>query len=281
MARSVVKAAEARGLAIAEVTDAHEESGSGAQGMVDGKRVSIGSPRWTRELNQAAAAAMDDLPPPKPTETIAAVTVDGEYVGAVVFADTLRPGLAKFFVDLAAIGVTRTVLLSGDRTDRVEQIARELGVAEARGDLLPDGKVAAIKAMVAEGHRVAMIGDGVNDAPALSAATVGIALAAHGGGIAAQSADCVLLADDLSIVAVAVRVAHRTLGIARQSVYAGLGLSVVAMGFAAAGELSPVAGAMVQEAIDVAVILNAIRAAGNGTAKGRVDEKASRRPRTA
>jgi heavy metal translocating P-type ATPase len=281
MARSVVKAAEARGLVIAEVTDAHEESGSGAQGMVAGKRVSIGSPRWARELNPAAAAAMDDLPPPKPTETIAAVTVDGEYVGAVVFADTLRPGLAKFFVDLAAIGVTRTVLLSGDRTDRVEQIAHELGVAEARGDLLPDGKVAAIKAMVAEGHRVAMIGDGVNDAPALSAATVGIALAAHGGGIAAQSADCVLLADDLSIVAVAVRVAHRTLGIARQSVYAGLGLSVVAMGFAAAGELSPVAGAMVQEAIDVAVILNAIRAAGNGTANGRVDEKASRRLRTA
>ena len=264
MAHSVVEAAEARGLTIPAVTDAHEESGSGASGLVNGQRVSIGSLRWTREFAPAAALVMDDLPAPDPTETIAAVTVAGTYVGAVVFADTLRPGLAQFFIELGTIGVTRTVLLSGDRTDRVEHIARELGVAEARGDLLPDGKVAAIKAMVAEGHKVAMIGDGVNDAPALSAATVGIALAAHGGGIAAESADCVLLAYDLSIVAVAVRVAHRTLGIARQSVYAGLGMSIVAMGFAAVGDLDPVAGAMVQEAIDVAVILNAIRAAGKG-----------------
>jgi P-type E1-E2 ATPase len=156
------------------------------------------------------------------------------------------------------------VLLSGDRDARVQEVARELGVAEAHGDLLPDDKVDRIKAMVASGERVAMIGDGINDAPALSAAHLGVALAAHGGGIAAESADCVLLADDLTLVPRAIKISRRAMRIAKQSIYVGIGLSIIAMGFAAAGLLPPVAGALVQEAIDVAVILNAIRAATPG-----------------
>ena len=261
LARSVVRAAAERGIAIADASDVHEEPGRGARGRANGHDVAIGSPRWARDLFGDAADAHDGLPAPTPSETSATVVVDGRYAGAIIFADALRPGLQGLLEDLREIGVTRTVLLSGDRSDRVAHIAAELGITDARGDLLPDGKVAAIAAMVAEGHRVAMIGDWVNDAPALSAATVGVALAAHGGGIAAESADCVMLTDDLNAVSRAMRIAHRSIYIARQSIAVGIGLSMVGMGFASAGLLPPVAGAMVQEAIDVAVILNAVRAA--------------------
>ncbi len=262
LARSVVRAAHVDKLALTDPSSVHEDAGRGVRGIVEGRAVAVGSPRWIAEIAPRAAPALHALPPAQATETAAIIVVDDAYAGTIVFADALRPGLAAFFAKLAPLGIRRTVLLSGDRDDRVQQVARELGVAEAHGDLLPDDKVQHIRAMVAGGERVAMVGDGINDAPALSAAHVGIALAAHGGGIAAESADCVLLADDLTLVARAVQVARRAMRIARQSIYAGIGLSIVAMGFAAAGYLPPVAGALVQEAIDVAVILNAIRAAG-------------------
>jgi heavy metal translocating P-type ATPase len=263
LARSVVLAAERRHLAFGDAINVHEDPGRGVRGQVGGRHVAVGSPRWARE-HCDDALTLDNLPPADPAETLAIVLLDHRYAGAIVFADALRPGLTEFFAELGTMGITRTLLLSGDRPDRVADVAHQLGVKEALGDLLPEGKVDAIRSLVAQGHRVVMIGDGVNDAPALTAATVGVALAAHGGGIAAESADCVLLADDLRMVARAMRIARRTLGIAKQSIVVGIGLSLVAMGFAAIGVLPPVAGAMVQEAIDVAVILNAIRAAGGG-----------------
>jgi len=228
--------------------------------MVRGRRITVGSEAWTRECAPGGAPPIDPELAAAADETVSVNTIDGAYGGLLVFADTLRPGLPNFFNDLGALGIRRTLLLSGDRADRVAHVARELGIAEARGELLPDEKVSAIKGLVASGARVAMVGDGVNDAPALAAATVGVAIAAHGGGIAAESADCVLLSGDLTLLARVIRVSRRTLAIARQSIYAGVGLSMIAMGFAAAGLLQPVAGALVQEAIDVAVILNALRA---------------------
>jgi len=129
-----------------------------------------------------------------------------------------------------------------------------------RGDLLPQQKVEAVRELMRSGRKVVMVGDGTNDAPALSAATAGIALAAHGGGIAAEAADAVILCDDITRVADAIRIGRRAVGIARQSIIAGLGLSGLAMVAAAMGYLTPTTGALVQEAIDVAVILNAVRA---------------------
>ncbi len=261
LAVSVVRAARRAALRLTDPSEVVESAGRGVEGTVAGQRVAVGSARWVQEVAPAAASAHADLPPAHVTETVAVVAIDGQFAGTLVFADALRPGLDAFLRALPPLGITQTILLSGDREARVQEVARELGIATAHGDLLPDDKVRRIRTLEASGARVAMVGDGINDAPALSAAHVGVALAAHGGGIAAESADCVLLADDLALVPRAVRISRRAMRIARQSIYAGIGLSVIAMGFAAAGVLPPVAGALVQEAIDVVVILNAIRAA--------------------
>jgi P-type E1-E2 ATPase len=135
-----------------------------------------------------------------------------------------------------------------------------MGIEEAHGELLPEDKEAHVRRLVKAGEKVLMVGDGTNDAPALSSATVGIALASGGGGISAEAADAVLLADDPSRVVTAIAISRRTLRLARQSIWAGLGLSGLGMAAASLGWLPPVAGALAQEAIDVAVILNALRA---------------------
>jgi len=188
------------------------------------------------------------------------VAVDGRLAGVVEYADRVRPGVRSLFTRLAALGIARTLLLSGDHTPNVKAIAAEAGIEDARGDLLPDGKVSVIQELAREGARVMMVGDGTNDAPALSASHVGIALASHGGGISAEAADVVVLADDLARVADAIVIGQETLAIARQSIWLGLGLSAVAMGIASFGLLAPAVGALLQEGIDIASIVNALRA---------------------
>ena len=139
-------------------------------------------------------------------------------------------------------------------------MAERLDITEVRGDLLPQDKVATVEQLVRDGEIVMMVGDGTNDAPALSAAHVGVALAGHGGGITSEAADVILLVDRLERVGDAVAIGQRTTRLARQSIWAGLVLSGVAMIFAGAGTIPPTIGALLQEVIDVAVILNALRA---------------------
>jgi len=189
------------------------------------------------------------------------VAVDGAAAGFVEFADAVRPEAAALLARLKGLGFRRMVLLSGDRAENVSALGAALGFTEVHAELLPQDKVEAIQRAIDAGERVLMVGDGTNDAPALSTATVGIALASHGGGITAEAADIVILAEDLGRIAEAVETSRWTLRIARQSIWAGLGMSGVAMAAAAAGYIQPVAGAVLQEVIDVAVILNALRAA--------------------
>ena len=234
-----------------------EDAGRGVRGIVDGRQVSVGATSFVvadvrrGEPEASARAAEPGLR--------AWIVVDGRWEGYIEFADRIRDGLPAFFRRLRELGITRTLLLSGDSASHTLAVAREVGIADARGELLPGDKVAVVNEIVDSGERVLMVGDGTNDAPALSAAHVGVALAAHGGGITAEAADVVILTDDVTRVADMIQLGRRTLRIARQSIRVGLGLSALAMLFAALGYIPPVVGAALQEALDVAVILNALR----------------------
>jgi heavy metal translocating P-type ATPase len=262
LARSTVAEARDRGLPIPRASEIIEFSGRGVSGSVEGRRVTVGERSIVSERHPALAAAIAGFTGGRDGGLRAFVAVGDAGLGVIRYADRLREGLTDLGARLAARGLTRVLLISGDHDDNVQKVARDVGIAEAKGDQLPQDKVAAVKALEAEGRRVLMVGDGTNDAPALAAATVGVALAAHGGGISAEAASVVLLADDVMRVEEAVAIGQRTVRIAKQSIGAGLALSAAGMVVAALGYLPPTAGALVQEAIDVAVIVNALRAAG-------------------
>ena len=261
LARPLVKFAEQTVGALPIASGVTEVAGRGISGTVDGSLVRVGSLAWLRETLPANTARDLDTLDDSGDGLRAYVSIGDMPAGTVEFADSLRDGLPEFFRELGALGVTRTVMLSGDHTSNVAVVAKELGITDARGDLLPEHKVSIVQEFQAKGEKVAMIGDGTNDAPALSTAEVGIALAGHGGGITAEAADIVLLVDEISRVADAIRASKSTMRIAKQSIGVGLGLSAVGMIFAALGFLSPTMGALGQEVIDVAVIVNALRAA--------------------
>ena len=190
------------------------------------------------------------------------VAVDGEAAGIVVMADRLRSDTVSLVADLHRIGVQHVAIASGDDPEVTERIGRELGVDAVYAGLSPGDKLELCKSLRSQPGLgpVAMVGDGINDAPALAAADVGIALGTGGGTAAAETADVVIVDDRIGRVVEALRIGLRSMAIARQSVLAGIGLSMVGMAAAALGYLPPVAGALTQEAIDVAVILNALRA---------------------
>ncbi len=261
LARTVVRSAEEAGLYPELANDITETPGRGVEGRVNGEYVIVGSLSMIEERagRDLRAEAHDFTNGDRPGMR-SYIYAGNRITGMIEFADPLRPDLGTFFHELRALGITRSVLLSGDKTENTLMVARQIGVAEAYGDLMPEEKYQFVRELT-RSARTMMVGDGTNDAPALQAATVGIALAGHGGGITAESADAVVLVDDLSRVTEAIRISRRTLHIARQSIWAGLALSGMAMLFAAAGYIPPIAGAMIQEGIDVAVIINALRAA--------------------
>jgi heavy metal translocating P-type ATPase len=259
LARTLIEAASEQSLSLPTATEIHEESGRGVSGLVEGHSVTIGAPSYVIDRYPSVADHLMKVAD-SGRGLRAYVVIDGRLAGIVEYADEIRPPAAELLTALRELGIMRTVLLSGDQPDNVRSVATALGIQDAAGDLLPEQKVTVIRDMLASGQFVGMVGDGTNDAPALSAATVGIALAGHGGGITAEAADVVILVDDLSRVARAIRISRRTMRIARQSIWFGLGLSAAAAGVAAFGGIAPVQGALLQEVIDVAVILNALRA---------------------
>jgi P-type E1-E2 ATPase len=230
----------------------------GVVGKVNGRTVRVGArafvlPRCVDGSFVAPLLEQSD------TTLRAYVAIDDSLAGVIEYADELRPELPSVLAALEPHGVHRVILLSGDHQPIVRELANRAGIAEAHGDLLPSEKVRFIEELQREGHVVMMAGDGINDAPALSSADVGIALAAHGGGITAEAADVVVLIDSLDRVTEVMSISRRTMRVARQSIWVGLGLSGVAMVIAALGGLPPIAGAGLQEVIDVAVIVNALR----------------------
>jgi heavy metal translocating P-type ATPase len=261
LARTLVSEARERGLLATAATAVVEAPGRGVEGEIDGYRVAVGARSFICERYPGTKEVIGDLDlRHDPSSLRAYVAVDGELAGLVEYGDMMRDGISDLVKSLRSAGIQHVILLSGDRAETVRAIAQQAGIEESRGDMLPGDKVEIVKRLVHNGESVIMIGDGTNDAPALGTATVGIALASHGRGIATEAADVILLADDPSRVMDAIQISRRTMRIARQSIWFGLGVSAIGMLFAAAGSIVPLAGAAIQEVVDLGVILNALRA---------------------
>jgi heavy metal translocating P-type ATPase len=258
LGRVLVEDERQKSHAILESSETVETPGQGVAGKVDGHVVRVGARAFVIpecEDGVLAAAALEG----DGATLRAYVAIDGRLAGVIEYADELRSELPAVLRSLSVAGVRRIVLLSGDHAPIARTVAERAGIAETHGDMLPGDKAGFVEGLRAQGYVVLMVGDGVNDAPALSTADVGVALGAHGAGITAESADVIILVDDLTRVSEAMAIGRRTMRIARQSIWTGLGLSAVAMVIAAFGSLPPLEGAILQEVIDVAVILNALR----------------------
>jgi heavy metal translocating P-type ATPase len=253
LGRAIAREAGARFGALPHPERFVEVSGLGVSGVVEGRHVAVGSRAFVG-LDGAAA------PPEFAHETAAHVAVDGRPAGTVYFADRMRPEVPALMRRLAALGIKETVMLSGDRAEAARAMAIQAGVGHVRAELLPAGKVAALGELRRTHAPVMMVGDGINDAPALAAASVGVAMGAHAPAAAAEAADIVLLVDDVSRVADTIEISRRTRRIALQSIGVGLGVSAAMMVIASFGLIAPPVGALLQEALDAAVILNALRA---------------------
>ncbi|CAN7358099.1 heavy metal translocating P-type ATPase [Cupriavidus necator] len=260
VAEAITTAARERGLALDLPSGVTETAGAGIAGRVGEHVVAVGSPAfagggdagppWCQAMLQRAAYE---------GASVSLVTVDGVLVGALQFVDLIRMDTPRALRLLRKAGIRRLAMLTGDRPDVAETVGAMLGVTEVHANLTPSQKLAAIEAARHDGT-VLMVGDGVNDAPALAAADVGVAMGARGAAASSEAADVVLLVDRLDRLVDAVRIARRSRRLAVQSAMAGMGLSFVAMAVAAFGYLPPLAGAMLQEVIDVLVIANALRA---------------------
>ncbi|CAN5701447.1 heavy metal translocating P-type ATPase [soil metagenome] len=263
---AIVRAARERGLALPVPTEVSEQPGAGVSGTVDRRTVVVGAlqyalagesaPQWARELRRRAE--LD-------ATTLVFVAIDGALAGAIVLEDPLRPESARVIRGLRRSGFGRVVMVTGDHHAVAEIVGAAIGVDAVLAERRPTDKVDAVHAerALADGPLV-MVGDGLNDAPALAAADVGVAMGARGATASSEAADMVITVDRLDRLAEAVGIARRSHSIAVQSVVAGMGMSIVAMGFAAFGFLPVVAGAILQELIDLASIANALRALRGG-----------------
>jgi heavy metal translocating P-type ATPase len=260
VAEVIVKAATERGLQLKTPEEVHETMGSGLRGKIEGKRVSAGSPGMILPHTAIAGWALRAVRRAAwRSALIVFVAVDEKPIGALLLADELRSDAPRAVRALREAGVARILMVTGDRAEAAESIGAALDLDGVLSDRIPSDKVDAVRAEQRLSPTV-MVGDGINDAPALAAADVGIALGARGASASSEAADVVILADQLDRVGEAIVIARRTRHIALESIVVGMGLSSLAMLTAAAGWLAPVPAAIAQEVIDVVVIANALRA---------------------
>ncbi|MDO6963369.1 heavy metal translocating P-type ATPase [Rhizobium alvei] len=257
VATSLINAARERDLPLTPPLAVEEVAGSGLAGQVNGRDVAVGGEGFVAERT-ASNGELDRKRIPATAMTVA-VGIDGRFAGVIVLEDRIRNEAPQALTALRAAGVDRILLASGDRRVIADTVGKKLGVDAVLADLVPEDKVAAVR-QESSRQKVMMVGDGVNDAPALAAADVGVSMGVSGAASSSEAADMVLLVDNLSAIPETLRLARDVRRIATQSVVAGLGLSILAMAAAALGYLPPVQGALIQEAIDMAVILNALRA---------------------
>jgi heavy metal translocating P-type ATPase len=253
LAAAVVTAAAARGLPPAPVTGANETTASGVSAIVDGRDVCVGK----RSFIESAGIPIDS-PPPESGQMAIYVAIDGRYAGDVILADRIRDNAKATLDKLAALGVRHTIMLTGDLEATARHIAADLGITEVRAQCLPEGKVDAVTGVT--DRPVMMVGDGVNDAPVLAAADIGVAMGAKGSTAASESADVVIMLDDFSRVERAITIGRQTTNVALQAIWLGIALSVGLMVVATFGLLPAIVGAALQEVVDLFTILYALRA---------------------
>ncbi len=251
---AVVRAARERGLLPLDAIDVVETPGAGIRGRVGQVMVAVGGAGGDARLTARREQ--------RPGGMVIAVWIDQDLAGEIIMSDPLRPDAQNLVERLRRAGVRHVAMVSGDRKEVADATAAELRLDAVYADQSPADKLNVVRGMRAsvDLRPVVMVGDGINDAPALALADCGIALGVAGATVSSETADAVITVDRIDRVADAIEIGHRSLGIARQSVIVGIGLSALAMLVAALGYLPPIAGALVQEAIDVAVILNALRA---------------------
>lgn len=255
VAQAIVGAAKAENIKLAKAKRVIEISGRGLKAMLKAEEILVGRLSLIEENNVSLPPRFkqDDV-----RQTAVYVSVGGKLAGVITFKDELRMDAKATLARLRELGVDELFMVTGDNPATASAIAEELGLSHVHAEMLPADK---LRVLEEARHRpMAFVGDGVNDAPALTAADVGIALGARGSTAASESADMVIMLDDIGRVAAAYAIAKRTFQIARQSILVGIGLSVLMMVAFATGKFPPLAGAILQEVVDVVVIFNALRA---------------------
>ena len=271
LAASVIAAARARGLTLTTTETANEVPAHGVVARLGAREVTVGKLSYIRDRAPDAVAA-----PLEGGELAIYLAVDGRFAGSIVASDKLRGNAPQTMADFRALGLRDTVMLTGDARPTAEHIAAMVGIEQVQADCLPADKVNAVRALAR--RPVIMVGDGVNDAPVLAVADVGIAMGARGATAASESADVVILIDDLTRAARAVAIGQDTIRIALQSIWLGIVMSIGLMLLAAFGFIPATVGALLQEFVDLATILNALRAIGGRRDAAVRDRIAAREP---
>lgn len=255
IASAIVKKAQENKITLYPATVVQEIPGQGIKGLIKNNQILIGS-KLIFEQNNIPLTSL----PSEENRIFVFVSIDHAFVGTIVLSDKIRPEAKGLMRQLSTLGVKEIVMLTGDHKSNAHAIATKVGIQKVEAEVLPEQKAHVVQNYKSRFSHVTMVGDGINDAPALATATVGIAMGAHGTAISAESADIVLLVDDLSKVAQVIQIGKQMLKIAKQSIWIGIGLSFLLMCIAIFGVIPPAIGAAMQEIIDVSVILNALRA---------------------
>ena len=253
LARSLVAYAKEEQISLREVDQAKEITALGIEGLVGGRHIYAGKAREDLHIPEGYVSQ----------QTSVYVSADGDFIGYISFKDTVRDEAPATVAELRKLGLEHIVMLTGDKASIAEEVAAEVGIKEVVADCLPQDKINRLKETTSQERPIIMVGDGVNDAPALVTADVGIAMGAHGSTTASESADAVILKDDLSKVAMAVKISKDTMTVARQSVLIGLFICLFLMLVASTGIIPTLIGAMLQEVVDTVSILSALRARSN------------------
>jgi len=255
LAKAVVEYATRNQLAVPEPEQYEQMQGRGVKAVVKNRTILVGNQTLLSENGVPLAAAAE-----AGAQTPVHVAVDGQVVGVIFIADTLRPGAREALAHLKQSGIKRIVMLTGDNAATAKAVAAGLGVDEVRAGLMPEDKVSAIAELQNQGHRVAMVGDGINDAPALVRAEVGIAMGGGGTQAALEAADIALMTDDLSKIAAARAIARRAYRTIQENLFVGVGV-VHVLGITAAllGWIGPIEAAFIHLGPDVLVFINSVK----------------------